>query len=307
MKLAPIALFLYRRPKHTIKVLKALSDNHLANESKLHIFCDGPKPGADAAEIKNILSVRKIVRQRRWCKSVAITESETNLGLANSIVQGVTKVVDEFEKVIVLEDDIVTSKGFLQYMNNALELYAQDERVFQVSAFMVPSQIVLEPTGFFRAPASWGWGTWRDAWQQYEHDIDVLFEYANSIDKEFFNLEGSYDYFDQLLRNRSGQLNTWGVRFYTSMLMNHGLCLYPHNTLVQNIGFGKLASNTSSSASNLSARKPLPELRIQKIPIEESQNYFESFKAHYRYQNYQWSKPSFSQKIKGRLKRYFVR
>ena len=159
-KLAPVALFAYRRPKHTLKVLQALSRNSLADQTQLHVFCDGPGPGASDIEKENILAVRKVVRQERWCESVTLHESPENIGLADSIVNGVTELVDQYGRIIVLEDDIVTSIGFLRYMNQALDMYAEDEQVFQVSGFMVPAKKKLEPCGFFRAPGSWGWATW---------------------------------------------------------------------------------------------------------------------------------------------------
>jgi len=300
--LAPVSLFVFRRPRHTLKVLQALSRNTLADQTQLHIFCDGPGPGAGDLEKENILAVRKIARQEKWCASVTLHESPENIGLAGSIVKGVTELVDEYGRVIVLEDDIVTSKGFLLYMNQALDMYAEDKHVFQVSGFMVPTKLELEPSGFFRAPGSWGWATWKRAWQSYEQDIDVILQHANSFDRHVFNLDSTYDYHDQVLRNSSGEINTWTVRFYTSILVNNGLCLYPAKSLVKNIGFDQTATNTRSSKSRHIRSSLLKELNLSRIPIEENPDYCQAFLDFYRYQNYLWGKPTIAQRVKGKVR-----
>ena len=113
--LAPILLFVYNRPWHTKQTLEALSQNELADQSTLYIFCDGPKPDVSQANSENITITRQVIREKQWTKNVIIYENETNRGLADSIVKGVTEVINKHGKVIVLEDDIVTSKGFLKY------------------------------------------------------------------------------------------------------------------------------------------------------------------------------------------------
>ena len=166
MSLAPIVLFVYNRPQHTLKTLEALMQNELAEMSELFIFCDGPKADATKQDQVRINEVRELVKKKNWCKKVIIRESHANKGLADSIVAGVTEIVNRYGKIIVLEDDIVTSKGFLKYMNEALNLYEDEPKVMQISGFMVPSKVELDETGFFRCPASWGWGTWSLSWKR---------------------------------------------------------------------------------------------------------------------------------------------
>ena len=129
MKLAPIILFVYNRPWHTEQTLRALMANELAAKSELYIYADGPKPNATDEQLQKIHEVRQLIRQEQWCDKVHIVESEKNKGLADSIIGGVTEIVNKYGKIIVLEDDIVPTTGFLQYMNDALEMYKDDEQV----------------------------------------------------------------------------------------------------------------------------------------------------------------------------------
>ena len=124
MSLAPIVLFVYNRPQHTLRTLKALSQNVLAKDSDLYVFADGAKENADEETLKRIKEVREIVKSKEWCQKTILTEGKINKGLGNSIIDGVSKVVKEYGKVIVLEDDLVTSPYFLKYMNDALDIYS---------------------------------------------------------------------------------------------------------------------------------------------------------------------------------------
>ena len=136
--LAPIVLFCYNRPKHTEQTLIALSNNLLADQSQLFIFCDGPKAYASDEQLSKIEKVRKLVKSKKWCRHVSIFENENNKGLANSVIDGVTKIVVEYGKIIVLEDDLVTSKHFLEYMNKSLQKYEFENNVMQISGYQFP-------------------------------------------------------------------------------------------------------------------------------------------------------------------------
>lgn len=302
MSLAPIVLFAFDRPHQTRKTLEALAKNDLASRSHLIIYCDGEPNGAHPDRQKDIREVREVIRSEQWCKTVQVIESDCNRGLANSIVSGVSEVVREFGKVIVLEDDILTSKGFLTYMNSALTLYEDDPSVFQVSGFMVPSRQKLPQTGFFRAPASWGWATWSRAWQHYVHDLDTLQRFVESSDKTQYNLEGTYEFSEQLAANIRGEMNTWVVRFYTSMLMQNALCLYPYRSLTRNIGFGGGATNTTSTHPLLKSHKLVERLTPSRLPIIESLEYYNAYISFYRKQQFFWAVPSSIDRWKIRAK-----
>ena len=227
--------------------------------------------------------------------------------MADSIVAGVTEIVNTYGKIIVLEDDIVTAKRFLRYMNEALDLYENEPRVMQISGFMVPSKVELEQTGLFRCPGSWGWATWNSSWKHYNHNTSELVSKITKEDISTFNLDDNYHYYDQLVDNDSGKLKTWVVRWYASMHYQNGLCLYPKKSLIQNIGFGAGATNTSSNVfesyvfnkKNLVATLPLNKIAV----INESESYALAFKSFYAYQNYLWSKPTMQERLWSKINR----
>ena len=239
MSLAPIALFVYNRPYHTAKTLEALRANDLADQSQLFVFCDGPKKNADRKTLNAIAAVREVVKSQQWYQQVSIIESDTNKGLADAIVAGVTKIVNEYGKIIVLEDDIVTAKGFLSYMNAALNCYENQEKVMHIGAYMPYTNSIrtLPETFFSRFMSCWGWGTWKASWEQANWDAATLYhEIAKPQVRYQFNLDGVLNFHEQLEQNISGQIHTWAIKWFASIFLNQGLCLYPKVSLTQNIG-----------------------------------------------------------------------
>lgn len=234
---APVALFVYNRPDHTRQTLEALSRNRLARETPLYIFSDGPKPSATLAERERIDATRAIACSREWTSSVTVVESSINRGLAESIVAGVQRVLSEHDRIIVLEDDIVTSPGFLEFLNRGLETYANERRVMHLSGYMYPLGIRTPGTVFLRVLSCWGWATWARAWQHYDPDVDAHFDWLDTPQRvRKFNIEGHADFYRQLLDNRSGRIRSWAVRWYASWLAQGGLALFPTQSLVRNIG-----------------------------------------------------------------------
>src|SRR5690606_31062524 len=173
--LAPIALFVYNRPEHTRRTLSFLQKNLLADESRLFIFSDAAKNDADKNKVNE---TRELIQHIDGFKSVKIIEREENLGLADSIIDGVTALTEEYGKVIVFEDDLLASPFTLKYFNQALVKYQKEERVMQIGAYMFPlkNAKALPETFFFRATTSWGWATWERAWNHFEPDINTLYQ-----------------------------------------------------------------------------------------------------------------------------------
>jgi acetyltransferase-like isoleucine patch superfamily enzyme len=267
MDLSPVVLFVYNRPDHTLKTLEALSKNDLADQSALFIYADGPKYNADDEQILRISEVRKVIRSKNWCKEVHIIESENNMGLANSIIAGVTQIIDIYSKIIVLEDDIVTSRGFLAYMNNALDFYESNCKVMHVSGYMFPHKQSLPETFFFDVPLCWGWATWIRAWKYFINDPKYLFDYyEKSGGWKRFNAFGGNYLKDQLLQNINGVLNTWFIKWHGSVLINNGLTLYPGKSLVENIGFDNSGIHNGSSEKFIG--ELAEEVTIRKIKIK---------------------------------------
>jgi hypothetical protein len=236
VKLAPIAFFVYKRPEHTLRALEALSRCELAAESVLYIFCDGAKRPEDAAAVQQ---VRDVVAARQWCGTVEIIESDANKGLACSIIAGVGRLCEEYGRVIVLEDDLIVSPYFLRYMNDALELYRDEEMVMQISGYMFDAGLKTESDAIFLPlPTSWGWGVWQRTWSKFDAGFTGYVELKK--DKKLrrkFNLDGKANYFSMLEKSVAGQLDSWAIKWYLFVFMNYGLVLHPAQSLVVNGGF----------------------------------------------------------------------
>lgn len=246
MDLAPIVLFVYNRPWHTEETLHALMQNELADQSALYIYADGPKTNATEDELKKITEVHHLIRIKKWCKEVHITEAENNKGLADSIISGVTEIVNQYGKVIVLEDDIITSRGFLKYMNDALDLYKDDENIMEVSGYMFPiNSSGLPDTFFYNVNSCWGWGTWARAWKSYNGDALKLYSdlVERNTDWELFNGFQGNAFKEQLLANVEKRLNTWAVKWHSTIFINNGKVLHPNKSLTGNIGFDGSGTN----------------------------------------------------------------
>jgi hypothetical protein len=228
----------YNRPEHTRKTLETLEKNDLAHESELFIYADGPKDGLSEEGRDRIRRTRDVLREKQWCGAVHIIEQTLNKGLARSVIDGVTDVVDRFGKVIVLEDDLHLSRNFLSYMNDALNRFEDDQRVMQISGYLPPVALEIDTDAFFLPYInSWGWGTWKRVWNDFDESaggIRIL-EKDKSL-RYAFDLEGSYPYY-KMLRSQVGKnIDSWAIRFYLSVFLKKGLALYPRKSLVRNIG-----------------------------------------------------------------------
>jgi hypothetical protein len=234
MNLAPIVLFIYNRPWHTRKTIEALLKNELAEQSALFIYSDGPKK---AEYLDKVYEVREYIHTITGFSSVSIIERERNLGLALSIITGVTEIVNRFGKIIVLEDDMVTSSYFLRYMNEALEMYDKEEKVISIHGYMYPVTAQLPETFFIKGADCWGWGTWKRGWDLFEADgTKLLKELKSRKLKKRFDFNGTYHFTKMLKEQISGKIDSWAIRWYASALLKDGLTLYPGKSLVQNIG-----------------------------------------------------------------------
>jgi hypothetical protein len=269
-KLAPIALFVYNRPEHTRRTLNYLKNNLLADESRLYIFSDAAKTDADAGKVAE---VRALIKDAEGFKSVKLIERKQNLGLANSIIAGVTQLVNEYEKVIVFEDDLLSSPYTLTYFNQALDRYALQDKVMHIGAYMYPlADNDLPETFFYRSATSWGWATWARAWQHFEPNVDKLITQFDQKKILQFSIEGNMNFWKQIQEFKSGKNNSWAIRWYASILQG-GLTLNPANSLIQNIG---------NDGSGIHSNKE----NIYQVPIyKEAITYFpnvlqESVEAH---------------------------
>lgn len=232
--LAPIALFVYNRPDHTRRTIGYLQKNLLAEDSRLFIFSDGAKTEADQAKVNE---VRTLIKQTDGFKTVKILESAANLGLANSIIFGVNQLVQEYGKVIVFEDDLLSSPFTLRYFNDALQRYANQEKVMHIGAYMYPlTDKNLPQTFFYRAATSWGWATWNRAWKNFNPDIDDLISKFSKPKIKQFSIEDTMNFWKQMQEFKSGKNDSWAIRWYASIFLAGGLTLNPFKSLIHNIG-----------------------------------------------------------------------
>ncbi|MFI5451779.1 glycosyltransferase [Pedobacter sp. UC225_61] len=272
---APIALFVYNRPKHTERTIKFLQQNELASESRLFIFSDGAKTTADEDKVKE---VRDFIKKIDGFKSVEIIESKTNLGLANSVIAGVNRLTTTYGQVIVFEDDLISSPYTLTYFNEALNRYRNEEKVMHIGAYMYTLKDETLPQSFFyRAATSWGWATWARAWQNFEPNIDTLLQQFDSKKKHDFSIENTMNFWKQMQDFKNGKNNSWAIRWYASIFLKGGLTLNPSQSLVNNIGHDGTGIHSGMSDIYNVIINPQP---IKEFPtvVEENKKAYQAIK-----------------------------
>jgi len=234
---APIVLFAYERPEHTRRTLEALAANDGAAESDLLVYCDGPKDELGADPVR---AVREYVRSTTGFKSVTVIEREQNMGLASSVIAGVTEVLSRSNSVIVMEDDLLTAKNFLAFVNSALSTYEQRPDVFSVTGYNYPLQMpsaYREDAYLSYRSSSWGWGTWRDRWSQVDWSIADYADFTRDAREQELFRRGGDDLPQMLEMQMTGELDSWSIRFDYAHYKHDAFCVHPVVSKVQNIGF----------------------------------------------------------------------
>ncbi len=243
--LAPLGLFVYKRPEHTARTIAALKACTGFAETPVTVFSDGPKSPAD---VEQVAAVRALVsRELPKAKLVAAPE---NRGLAASIICGVDHLVGEQGRAIILEDDLVVTADFLTYMNTALDRYSDTPEVMQISGHMFGADVGQHAV-FLPFTTSWGWATWTRAWRAFDAGAagSEALE-TDAVMRQRFDLNGAYRYSEMLAMQKAGAIDSWAIRWYWSVFRKGGLTLYPPRTLVSNTGFGDGATNTRRFSAN---------------------------------------------------------
>lgn len=242
-KLAPIVLFTYNRLYETKKTVEALQKNFLANESELYIFSDGPKNIEGKEKVDAVLNYLHTIN---GFKKVQIKESPLNKGLANSIIDGVTEIIDQYGNVIVLEDDLITSPNFLDFMNQALDFYKNDSNIISISGYTLdlPSLPGLKDFYFGYRASSWGWATWKNTWDKVDWEMKNYERFLNdSVQKKQFNFGGS-DMVKMLKSQKERRIDSWAIRFCFHQFNNKLKAVFPTSSKINSIGFSKDATHT---------------------------------------------------------------
>ena len=274
--LAPIVFFAFNRPEHTSRSLKALQANPLADRSLLYIYCDGPRPDESPEGVERIEQVRRIVASSQWCGEVVLRFREANFGLGKGLPAGISEVLESHDRIIVVEDDVVVSPGFLEYMNSALDLYADDERVMHVSAFMSPVEVPAnysETSFFYNHTTCWGWGTWSRAWRHFTQDGALLMrEIDASGRKRYINLDNSHEYYWALKHLDEGRSQDWNCYWHVVVSLRGGHCLHPVKSLTDNIGFDGSGAQCSADMVYLSPTIT-DRIPIRRILVKENRQF----------------------------------
>jgi hypothetical protein len=279
MNTSPIALFVYNRPGHVRQTVETLKKNWLAHESDLFIFSDGPKSSASADAVKQ---VRDYIKTISGFRSININERVKNLGLANSIIDGVRHLINKFGRVIVLEEDLITAPFFLTYMNEALELYADDERVISIHGYVYPTPHQLPETFFLRGADCWGWATWMRGWELFNRDGQFLLaELKRRKLTHLFDFNGTYPYTEMLEGQVKGNNDSWAVRWYASAFLADKLTLYPGRSLVHNIGNDNSGTHCGTSRSLDAVLSDAP-INIKSLKVESSLEARKAFALFFR-------------------------
>lgn len=292
---APILLFVYNRPEHVRRNIQALLKNELAAESELFIYSDAAKDETSQAAVKE---VRAFIRSIQGFKKITITERAENWGLARSIIDGVTTQINRYGRVIVLEDDLVVAPHFLQFMNDALETYRDEERVGHIQACDFTHDPSLPDTFLIKWTGSWGWGTWDRAWKHFNADGKALLTELESRKLTYtFDFNGKYGYTRMLRRQIEGKNNSWAIRWNASLFLKGILSLNVGKSLVQNEGFD--GSGTNCGGGGLYAS----ELYMERLPVKKISPIEENIQTRNAYVRYYARTNSFMAKAIRRIKR----
>ena len=234
MSLAPVVLFVYNRLDHTKRTVQSLQKNFFAEDTDLFVYADAARDGAAAIKVNE---VREYLKTIGGFKSVTIRLRENNLGVDDNIILGVTEIINEYGKIIVLEDDLVTSKWFLQYMNDSLNFYKDQEEVACIHGYLLPVQQKLKEVFFLKGADCWGWATWKRAWDIFELDGSMLLDKLEkrALEREF-DFGNTYPYTQALRDQAEGRTKCWDIRWYASAFLENKLTLHPGQSLVSNIG-----------------------------------------------------------------------
>jgi len=286
MTLAPIAIFCFNRPRHLREVVESLLANPEAAQSRVHFFIDGWRTPEQSVLVEE---VRAYVGTVQGFGSITIHARETNFGLARSIITGVTELLTDDERVIVLEDDLIVTAHFLRFMNDALELWSQEPRVMCINGYSYFHGFDLPPTFFLKGGDNLGWGTWRRAWNLLEQDGRKLSERIRSRNlQSSFDRDDTYPYFQMLVDQIEGRNNSWAIRWHASIWLLGGFTLYPFRSLVYHTGFDAGTNHNCVNRDEDPLHVPLhPDaIEVGRIEILERPDVtaaFHTFQLRYKY------------------------
>jgi len=283
---APICLFTYNRLSETQQTVAALQKNDFAPLSDLFIFSDAAK---ELSSLDKVMAVRDFIKSIDGFKSVSIFEASKNKGLANAIIDGVSRIITEYGKVIVLEDDLITRPNFLEFMNQGLHYYEKEKKIQSVNGFSLNIESAMDSVYFQQRPFPWGWATWEDRWDISLFDKESLKEIIKndqSILKKFKNHCGE-DVARMLLNSIHNRNDSWYIRWVFNHFTSNKFSVYPLCSLVSNIGFGNEGThckgiNPYKSSKKGSEDEVLNFIDYKKTKKKITQDFLRYFTKKYR-------------------------
>ena len=280
--LSPVVVFAYARADHLRRTVESLQCNSLASETDVVFYCDAAKRPEHQSGVE---AVRTYVQAVEGFRSVRCILRRDNMGLARSVVDGVTQTVRERGRVIVLEDDLVLSPHFLRYMNDALERYAEEPRVASIHGYSYPTGETLPPTFFLRGADCWGWATWSRAWSHFDADGSRLLRQLKSRRlTHHFDFGSTYPFTSMLEDQIKGRNSSWAILWHASCYLQNLLTLYPGRSLVENIGNDAAATHGGHGAGW--ACPPTQEaVPVDPITLEASEPAWQAFRRFFERQN----------------------
>lgn len=271
--LAPVVIFVYARPEHTQKTIEALAKNHGADETEVYIYSDAAK---NEKAIENVKLVREYIDtlpERQYFKSVKIIKAQSNKGLANSVISGVSEIIEQYGKVIVVEDDLVSSPDFLEYMNDALEYYEKDNEIWSISGYTfqidTPKDYKSDVYLSYRG-CSWGWATWKDRWEKVDWNVSDYnrFKINKKLRKKFNR--GGRDMANMLDLQMQGKIDSWAIRWCYAQFQFDMLTVYPVVSRIKNIGLDGTGTHSGiSSKYDVTLSDNVPKCRFDKPNLDK--------------------------------------
>ena len=300
MTYAPIALFTYNRADHTQRAVESLLKNAEAKYSDLFIFSDGPKTPEKKAGVEEN---RKSIHTISGFKSVSIIEREKNWGLANSLIAGITEVINKYGRVIVVEDDLILSAYFLQFMNEGLEKYKDDDRVGTITGFVPPIKDKPPATFFLKYFQCWGWATWKRAWDLLETDARPLLK-GLRFKKTKFDVGGGVGNYGNLYCQKVGLVDSWYLRYYASLFLKDKLSLYPGRSVAANDGLDGTGTHCGADLKrSFNAHNTQTPIVLKDIEVREDERVYQIFKNYFLPSNHKRSMKSLYNQFKSFVRR----
>ncbi len=289
---APIVIFTYKKYFSLKKLIQSIKKNKTYKYHKLYIFSDAPKIRTEITKVKR---VRNYLNKIKGFKKKKITFRKKNFGLALNITSGISEVLKKEKFAIFLEDDLVVSRNFLNYMNLNLSKYQNNRKVWHISGFNFNIKINSKETQFFTRVANcWGWATWSNRWKNFKKNPNEIINKWSKKKIKKFNFDGTYNFFSQIQRNEDRTLNSWAIFWYSTIFNKQGLCINPIKSMTKNIGMGESATNTkkiekilNSSVNNIDHKIVFPKI------VKENQKIFKLLKKSFNSVNNQNKLKSF--------------